>query len=99
MTPFAGALVPMRFYGKDLRVRALMIEVRRGLYMDERSGARGPAFDEDPFAGQLAPLRSAADHRPGRRKPAIRAGARTPSAFIACSASATRTAPSSPPRS
>jgi hypothetical protein len=23
-----------------------MIEVRRGLYMDERSGARGPAFDE-----------------------------------------------------
>jgi N-formylglutamate amidohydrolase len=44
--PFAGALVPMRFHGKDLRVRALMIEVRRGLYMDERSGARGPAFDE-----------------------------------------------------
>jgi N-formylglutamate amidohydrolase len=44
--PFAGALVPMRFFGKDLRVRALMIEVRRGLYMDEGSGARGPAFDE-----------------------------------------------------
>ena len=36
----------MRYCGKDLRVRALMIEVRRGLYMDERSGARGPAFDE-----------------------------------------------------
>jgi N-formylglutamate deformylase len=44
--PFAGALVPIRFYRKDLRVRSLMIEVRRGLYMDERSGARGPAFDE-----------------------------------------------------
>jgi N-formylglutamate amidohydrolase len=44
--PFACALVPMRYYGRDLRVRALMIEVRRGLYMDERSGARGPAFDE-----------------------------------------------------
>jgi N-formylglutamate amidohydrolase len=44
--PFAGALVPMRFYRKDLRVRALMIEVRRGLYMDETSGARLPRFDE-----------------------------------------------------
>jgi N-formylglutamate deformylase len=44
--PFAGALVPMRFYQKDLRVRALMVEVKRGLYMDERSAARLPRFDE-----------------------------------------------------
>ena len=44
--PFVGALVPMRFYRKDTRVRALMIEVRRDLYMDERSGARLPRFDE-----------------------------------------------------
>ena len=44
--PFAGALVPMRFYKRDPRVRALMIEVRRDLYMDERSGARLPRFDE-----------------------------------------------------
>lgn len=44
--PFAGALVPMRFYQEDLRVRAIMVEVRRDLYMDERSGARLPAFDE-----------------------------------------------------
>ena len=44
--PFAGALVPMRFYRKDLRVSAVMIEVRRGLYMDEGSGARLPGFDE-----------------------------------------------------
>jgi N-formylglutamate amidohydrolase len=44
--PFSGALVPMRFYQTDLRVRAIMIEVRRDLYMDERSGARLPRFDE-----------------------------------------------------
>jgi N-formylglutamate amidohydrolase len=44
--PFAGALVPMRFYRQDVRVSAVMIEVRRGLYMDERSGARLPGFEE-----------------------------------------------------
>jgi N-formylglutamate amidohydrolase len=44
--PFSGALVPMRYYRKDLRVGAVMIEVRRGLYMDERSGARLPGFEE-----------------------------------------------------
>jgi N-formylglutamate deformylase len=44
--PFAGALVPMRFYRQDLRVSAVMIEVRRGLYMDEGSGARLPGFED-----------------------------------------------------
>jgi N-formylglutamate deformylase len=44
--PFAGALVPMRFYQRDLRVHAVMIEVRRRLYMDEWSGVRLPRFDE-----------------------------------------------------
>jgi hypothetical protein len=44
--PFSGALVPMAFYRKDVRVRAIMVEVRRDLYMDESSGARLPRFDE-----------------------------------------------------
>jgi N-formylglutamate amidohydrolase len=44
--PFSGALVPMAFYQKDIRVRAIMVEVKRDLYMDERSGARLPRFDE-----------------------------------------------------
>jgi N-formylglutamate amidohydrolase len=36
----------MRFYGKDPRVRAIMVEVRRGLYMDERSGAQLARFND-----------------------------------------------------
>jgi N-formylglutamate amidohydrolase len=43
--PFAGALVPNAFYGRDPRLRSVMIEVRRGLYMDEATGERSAAFD------------------------------------------------------
>ncbi len=38
-TPFSGALVPLRHYRKDSRVSAVMIEVRRDIYMDESTGA------------------------------------------------------------
>ncbi|MFI9778338.1 N-formylglutamate amidohydrolase [Streptomyces sp. NPDC051956] len=34
-TPFAGTYVPLRHYGKDPRVSALMIELRRDIYLDE----------------------------------------------------------------
>lgn len=44
--PFAGALTPQRHYQKDSRVQALMIEVRRDLYMNEETGARKTEFDE-----------------------------------------------------
>jgi N-formylglutamate amidohydrolase len=43
--PFTGAIVPVSAYGRDPRVEAVMIEVRRGLYCDESSGARLPGFD------------------------------------------------------
>lgn len=43
--PFAGALVPMAYYGKDARVSGVMIEVNRRLYLDEQSGVRGSNFD------------------------------------------------------
>lgn len=33
-TPFAGTIVPMRYFEKDARVHSVMIEVNRRLYMD-----------------------------------------------------------------
>jgi N-formylglutamate amidohydrolase len=44
--PFAGALVPLEFYGRDPRVMAFMVEINRGLYMDEDSGERITGFDK-----------------------------------------------------
>jgi len=38
--PFAGAIVPTRWHGRDERVSAVMIEVGRWLYMDELSGEK-----------------------------------------------------------
>jgi N-formylglutamate amidohydrolase len=43
--PFAGALVPAPFYGRDDRVLALMVEVNRGLYMDEATGEKLADFE------------------------------------------------------
>ncbi|MYW63215.1 N-formylglutamate amidohydrolase [Streptomyces sp. SID8379] len=34
-TPFAGTYVPLRYYGEDPRVTALMLELRRDVYLDE----------------------------------------------------------------
>ncbi len=44
-SPFAGALVPSEFYRSDKRVLALMIEVRRDLYMDEDRAEKLPSFN------------------------------------------------------
>ena len=42
--PFSGALTPMKHYARDGRVAALMLEVRRDLYEDERTGAMRADF-------------------------------------------------------
>ena len=42
-TPFSGTIVPMRFYQKDRRVSSVMIEINRGLYMNE-DGSRSERF-------------------------------------------------------
>lgn len=43
--PFAGALVPLSAYRKNPRIRSVMIEVNRRLYMDERYGQKNRAFE------------------------------------------------------
>jgi N-formylglutamate amidohydrolase len=44
-TPFAGALVPMKHYRKDRNVHAIMIEVNRALYCDEKIGSKSECFE------------------------------------------------------
>jgi N-formylglutamate deformylase len=44
--PYAGTFVPTGYHGRDERVRSVMVEVRRGLYMEEASGTRLPAFGQ-----------------------------------------------------
>jgi N-formylglutamate deformylase len=65
--PFAGALVPMLFYRKDLRVSAVMIEVRRGLYMNEGTGEKLPGFDEvrERISTALRTISALRTSRPG----------------------------------
>lgn len=36
--PYRGTIVPQRWYQHDARVQSLMIEVNRGLYMDQETG-------------------------------------------------------------
>ncbi len=43
-SPFGGAYVPLEFYGRDSRVSALMVEIRRDTYMSEPGGPAGPGL-------------------------------------------------------
>ncbi|MFI2779760.1 N-formylglutamate amidohydrolase [Streptomyces sp. ALB3] len=43
-SPFPGTYVPLKHYGTDRRVAALMIEIRRDLYMTEPGGPAGPGL-------------------------------------------------------
>jgi len=42
--PFAGTLTPAACYGKEPHLYAFMIELRKDIYMDEKTGAKLPAF-------------------------------------------------------
>lgn len=43
--PYAGSIVPMKQYQKDVRVKSIMLEINRTLYLDDTYG-RGPRFHE-----------------------------------------------------
>ncbi len=43
--PYAGSMVPMKFYHRDNRVQSLMIELNRGIYMNEKTGEKLDSFD------------------------------------------------------
>lgn len=45
-SPFAGAIVPAKRYGRDPRVRSVMLEVRRAVYCDETSGLLRPDWGD-----------------------------------------------------
>jgi len=45
-TPFAGSLVPLKFYQQDNRVQSVMFEIRRDLYMNEQTGEKTANFNK-----------------------------------------------------
>jgi N-formylglutamate amidohydrolase len=52
--PFTGAHVPPAYLGKDQRVLAVMIDLRRDLYIDELTGERRAGFSDCATAVQAA---------------------------------------------
>ncbi|MFJ2828203.1 N-formylglutamate amidohydrolase [Streptomyces sp. NPDC087263] len=43
-SPFSGTYVPLRFYEREPKVTALMVEIRRDTYMSEPGGPVGPGL-------------------------------------------------------
>jgi N-formylglutamate deformylase len=44
--PYAGSIVPLKFYGKDKNVMSIMLEVNRKLYLNEPSNQQSDNFQD-----------------------------------------------------
>lgn len=44
--PFCGTIVPLKFYRENKNVISVMIEVKRSLYMDEKTGEKTTSFSK-----------------------------------------------------
>ncbi len=42
--PYCGSLVPLEYYRKDKRVKSIMLEVNRKLYLDETTNCKSPGY-------------------------------------------------------
>lgn len=45
-TPYSGSIVPMEYYQKDQRVTSIMLEVNRGLYLNENSNEKSEGYNK-----------------------------------------------------
>lgn len=43
-TPFAGTIVPLPYYRTEAALHSMMLEIRRDLYMDEKTGGKTAGF-------------------------------------------------------
>ena len=44
--PFSGSYVPLKYFEKESKVKSLMIEIRRGTYMNESTGSKSQQYDQ-----------------------------------------------------
>lgn len=45
-TPYSGSIVPMEYYQKDPRVNSIMLEVNRGLYLNDNSNEKSENYSK-----------------------------------------------------
>ncbi len=45
-TPCSGKIIPLKYLSKDRIVIGMMIEINRGVYMNDVSGGKGSNFEE-----------------------------------------------------
>lgn len=59
-TPYSGSIVPMEYYQKDPRVNSIMLEVNRGLYLNDNSNEKSENYSKtkEVVQGYMNLLRS-----------------------------------------